>query len=397
MLAAFLAASPALCAEAAAPATRPGAIITLLLPLDAPDFAPVAAAVQSGCSAALALENNPPRLDVARTDSANARIVEAWMAAASREARVIIGPLTRSGTSALAAALSSKSASTPDGTNPPVTLALNLPEDAARLPARFYTFGLPAEPEARAVARLAWIEGQRTVIVVQGKGALERRISQAFADEWLAFGGRIVDIRDVTDDTDLDQLRTQLAKSASDFVFLSGDASMARRVRPYLASGSAIYATSQVNDGRNDPGANVDLEGIRFTDMPWMLQPDHPAVMVYARQAGLAPDLQRFYALGIDACRVATQIIAGQSRIDLDGVTGHLTLNLAGDGGTAARAIGREPLSAAFRSLVDNSPPRPPEETPATATSNPTASTPGTGAPATTGPRPEPATSDMRR
>lgn len=386
MLAALTAASPALCAEALAPATGPGPLISLLLPLDAPEFAPAAGAVRSGCVAALAFENAAPRLEVVRTDAGNARVVEGWLGAASRQARVVIGPMTRSGTSALAAALSTRPASPQDA---PVTLALNLPEEAVSLPERFYTFGLSAEPEARAVARLAWIEGQRSVVVVQAKGALERRMSQAFADEWLAYGGRIVDIRDVNEDTDLEQLRAQLARTTSDFVFLSGDAVMARRVRPYLNSVSAIYATSQVNDGRNDPGANVDLEGIRFTDMPWRVLPDHPAVMVYARPPNLAPGLQRFYALGIDACRIAVQISAGRDRIDLDGVTGHLTLNLAG-AGINARAVIREPLSATFRSNVDNAPAKAAEEAPATP--------PGSAAPPPAGSqRPEPAPGDMRR
>ena len=387
VLAALTAASPALCAEAGAPATRAIPMISLLLPLDAPDFAPVSGAVQAGCIAALAQENTPPRIEIARTDATSAQIIEAWLAAAGRQASVIIGPLTRSATSALASTLATRPPAAQSTAGNPYTLALNLPEEAMRLPPRFYAFGLPSEPEARAVARLAWIEGQRTVTVVQGKGALERRISQAFADEWLTYGGRIVDIRDVADVTDLDTLRAQLAKAPSDFVFLSGDAALARRVRPYIASASTIYATSQVNDGRNDAGANVDLEGIRFTDMPWMLQPDHPAVMVYARQANLAPDLQRFYALGIDACRVATQIAEGRTRIELDGVTGRLTLDLRGD--ASIRAVSREPLSATFRSTVNNSSPRPPEDAPA--------GTPSAAPSLAPGNRPETPSNDMRR
>jgi outer membrane PBP1 activator LpoA protein len=62
-------------------------------------------------------------------------------------------------------------------------------------------------------------------------------------------------------------------------------------------------------------------------DMPWLLQPDHPAVMIYQRrelQADL--DLERLYALGIDAFRIALVLLAGKAEAALDGVTGRLTL-----------------------------------------------------------------------
>jgi outer membrane PBP1 activator LpoA protein len=257
----------------------------------------------------------------------------------------------------LAAGLLSRSAGTP-GAAPPATLALNAPEDAPRLPPRFYAFGLAIEQEARTIARAAWVEGSRTAIVVQGRGALDRRASQAFADEWFAYNGRIVDIRDFDTSTDLESLRARLAKSPADLVFLSAGARDARRVRPYLGSQLNVFATSQVNDGRQDPGANVDLTGVRFVDMPWLLQPDHPAVMVYPREESLGTDLQRFYALGIDACRLAELIIAGRTRIDLDGVTGHLGLNLRD---SAGGTVTREPPLASFR---DASMTVPPADTP---------------------------------
>lgn len=354
-----LIAGPALCAAAEPVATAPAAdpaapLVALLLPLDAPDFAPPANAVQAGCNAAFSLGGPRPRIEVTRSDANPARVREAWDAAASRGANIIIGPLTRAGASALAAALLSR----PPAENPPLTLTLNGTDDLPRLPARFYSFGLAIEQEARAIARMAWIEGMRAAIVVQGKGPLDRRSSQAFADEWLAFGGRIVDIRDFDSASDLAELRSLLAKQNADLVFLSASAREARAVRPYLSSQLTVFATSQVNDGRQDAGANVDLLGIRFVDMPWLLQPDHTAVMVYPRLPQLGPDLQRFYALGIDACRIAGQILAGRNRIDIDGVTGYLTLDLreAGLDTVASRTVAREPVPASFRDLSASPP-----------------------------------------
>jgi outer membrane PBP1 activator LpoA protein len=106
-----------------------------------------------------------------------------------------------------------------------------------------------------------------------------------------------------------------------------------------------VFATSQVNDGKTGKLVNSDLNGIRFVDMPWLVQPDHAAVMVYPRLEGFSTELQRFYALGIDSCRIASDLLAGQQRIALDGVTGRISYR----GGSALQ---REPVQAVFRDGV---------------------------------------------
>ena len=68
---------------------------------------------------------------------------------------------------------------------------------------------------------------------------------------------------------------------------------------------------------------------MRLLDLPWKIQRDHPAVMVYPQpvMAGSA-DMERLYALGIDAYRVAREIGRHPSgRFHLDGVTGKLTID----------------------------------------------------------------------
>ena len=60
-----------------------------------------------------------------------------------------------------------------------------------------------------------------------------------------------------------------------------------------------------------------------------MLQPDHPAVMIYPRIVpALTPDMERLYALGIDSYRLL-QVLLEHNRansLPLDGVTGKITL-----------------------------------------------------------------------
>jgi outer membrane PBP1 activator LpoA protein len=62
-----------------------------------------------------------------------------------------------------------------------------------------------------------------------------------------------------------------------------------------------------------------------------MLQPDHPAVMTYVHDTPREPDdLERLYALGIDAFRVAQELLARNRDFEIDGVTGRLTLGADG-------------------------------------------------------------------
>ena len=70
---------------------------------------------------------------------------------------------------------------------------------------------------------------------------------------------------------------------------------------------------------------------IKAPQLEWLLQPDHPAVMVYAGANAAPPaatDTERLYAFGIDAYRLATALLNGTdlAREALDGVTGRIWL-----------------------------------------------------------------------
>jgi hypothetical protein len=109
--------------------------------------------------------------------------------------------------------------------------------------------------------------------------------------------------------------------------FLALDFARARTVRPFLGNSLALYATSQVSAGRVSALAAHDLNLVRFVDMPWLLQPDHAAVMIYPRpEFGDAVDFDRLYALGIDAFRISLLLLRDNRDPALDGVTGQIRL-----------------------------------------------------------------------
>src|SRR5262245_48763126 len=120
--------SPALCAAVDDPASRPAdrPFIGLLLPLNAPEFSRAAEAVRLGRQAALARAENRQPLQVVRTDAQPSSIISEYEAAVQRGAAVMVGPLTRSGVTALATA----------GNITVVTLALNVADGDSPLPPR---------------------------------------------------------------------------------------------------------------------------------------------------------------------------------------------------------------------------------------------------------------------
>jgi outer membrane PBP1 activator LpoA protein len=72
----------------------------------------------------------------------------------------------------------------------------------------------------------------------------------------------------------------------------------------------------------------VDLQGVRYLDMPWFVHPTtRPSWSTRSRARRCRWDYERLYALGIDAFRIASSSPRATSRkLALDGVTGKITL-----------------------------------------------------------------------
>jgi outer membrane PBP1 activator LpoA protein len=299
------------------PPPIPGATvphIALLLPLDSPIFAKAADAVQQGFLAAAGNEINglPVRIYSCRDESTE--IVALYQQAVNAGAVAVAGPITRNGVAALA--------DRPYLITP--TLALNMVDDERT--DQLYFFGLPGETEARQSARRATAAGLLSATIVSTDTPFSRRLAQAFADEWQRAGGII--LAEIVYDGDPTPLK-ELPLNPGHAVFLAAEANKARLLRPYIDATLPVYATSQVFAGNTRTLTNYDLSDVRFVDMPWMLQPDHPAVMIYPRSTTpLAPDFERLYALGIDSYRLLQVIFRhSESRsLPLDGVTGKITL-----------------------------------------------------------------------
>ncbi len=318
MFVAILYGWPLVFAIGTAHAADPAPHIALILPLASASFGRHADAVRQGFFAAAKADGKtPPPIRVYPVNEDSLNVLDVYDQALEAGASLVVGPLTRDGVAALA---SSKLVTVP-------TLALNTLEPGLPQPARLYLFSLNVEQEARQIAQLASSEGRRNALLIGDESLISKRMRQAFIEEFARRGGTAVaELAYSADQRALRKLRQAAELGVADMVFLALDAGRARTVRPYLGNALALYATSQVNAGAG-PLLAFDLAQVRFVDMPWLLQPDHAAVMIYPRvNFGDTTDLERLYALGIDAFRIGIELLNDVTDIAIDGVTGQIRM-----------------------------------------------------------------------
>ncbi|MBB3104651.1 penicillin-binding protein activator [Azomonas macrocytogenes] len=242
---------------------------------------------------------------------------------------------------------------------PITTLALNYGDIGQRLPPQLFQFGLAAEDEAREVARQAWVDGHRNAIALVPAGDWGNRVLAAFRQSWQDAGGTVVAAEPLAQPVALAQQIANLLKlhasaardqqaegttgqaiasqparrQGADFLFLTATPQQAQQVNPTLAYQNAgdipVYATSHVYAANNNPSQFQDLEGIRFTETPWLLNTQQPLRQQAERQWPQAGgSLGRLYAMGADAYLLAPLLnqLAVLPSTQLDGLSGRLSL-----------------------------------------------------------------------
>jgi outer membrane PBP1 activator LpoA protein len=97
------------------------------------------------------------------------------------------------------------------------------------------------------------------------------------------------------------------------------------------------------------------MNGVRFIDLPWLLRPDSAASAGYARPAAAteqarSADMERLYALGVDAYQVARGVAAQRGVFDVNGATGRLKVSIGAGPArferTASPAVYRDGIAA---------------------------------------------------
>ncbi len=327
-------------AQAAVPGAR--ARVALLLPLESNALGKAAESVRAGFMAGHERDGAGIEVQVVPSGDSAEDTLRAYARAAEQN-DIVVGPLARS---AVAAVASSNVVTKP-------TVALNHPQIDRPLPAQMLVIGLSLEEEARQVADWAAQEqpGGR-VLVLGGSAAWQQRVAGAFTSHWARLGrnNATVDLPVLdgyVDANALADLRKRLEIDRPDLVFAALDANQLRQVRSAIGTSLPTYGVSAANPGRTAGAGWPELDGVRMLDLPWTIQPEHPQVMVYPRPVDADTlDMQRLYALGIDAFRVAREVAQHPgSGFELDGVTGRLSVRM----NNGAYAVKRQEAAAVYR------------------------------------------------
>lgn len=310
--------------------------IALLLPLRSDTLGQAAEVLRSGFMAAYERDKGSAEVVVIPTGDATQEILSAYTAA-QPDFDVIVGPLSRP---AVAAIAQSGAVNTP-------TIALNQPEGASdvllamTLPPRMLAIGLSVEDEARQLAQWASTDSNGRALIMSTNAPWQRRSAKAFVAQWQRMGLDSLTMELTTvpsgmlSAASLTQLKKYIGSENPALLFAALSADQARQVRLVIGSEPQLYGTSQLNPLALPDWIGAEpwpeMNGVRLIDLPWQLQPDHPAVMAYPRLMVAAgqkrsPDMERLYALGIDAYRIAAELALHHSQFEIDGVTGKLSI-----------------------------------------------------------------------
>src|SRR2546430_971711 len=324
------------------PAAPTSDLVALILPLGVPTYARAAEAVRAGFLAAAETAGEQAKVIVIGHKEDG--VLAAFDQARARGVRVVIGPLLRDDLKSLALA----------DPEIPWTVALNQLDDRSPLPPTVFSFALTIDADARVLAHLAQYEGVRAIDVISGDTPLMKRFAAAFAAEWTASGGRLPsDLRFDPAPESLTLLRRNLVRAAPDAVLLAVDGAQAALVKSFVGLVRA-YASGLLFD-RPDPAIVRDLNDVRVVELPWLVTPDAPQLASYPRHDFASAPLDRLYALGLDAFRIAQSFAPDPPQhLLFDGATGRIEQNdtrtFVREGQLAVYRDGRLiPLDAASR------------------------------------------------
>lgn len=309
--------------------------IAMLLPFG-DNYRHLSIAIREGfISSWYADQGTKPSITIYQTDLDN--ITEIYTQAIAEGADYIVGPLRK----AMVARLIEES----DSNNITKTLLLNqyigskdiFPStNIATLPL-FMQFYISPEEEAQQIAEQGWFSGHSRVLIISAENNIDRRITDAFSKHWQLLGGKILAqttirkaIKSLKAPVEMllnidqskrrnTQLRSLLKRNLqhavrhrqdADIIFMAVPPIIARRLIPELHRYDPkqkvnVYATSNIYTGNPDKRQDIDIEGVIFSDMPWLLDKEAFTSPLSREFAKLQPahykKYKRLYAFGIDA------------------------------------------------------------------------------------------------
>ena len=232
-----------------------------------------------------------------------------------------------------------------------------------------YQFSLAAEHDAASLAQRGLRDGHRRVITLYPDTSQGHRIFDAWNQTWTKSGGSVIQSHafnpQVSDHSqilrELFHLEHSVARRTAlqdilgnnvnlkfvarrrqdiDAVFILADINQTRLIKPQIdfhhAHDIVVYSLNSNYTGIPQPVKDLDLEGIVFGEMPWIVNQGPSISTLRARispqdsRRGLM--LDRLFALGLDAYGLIEHLSLTKQIADLPywGATGTLSISEAG-------------------------------------------------------------------
>lgn len=333
--------------------------IAVILPMSG-RFAKAASAVRNGLLTAYYAEkdqNYRPQIRFYDEGENPDQIQTIYQKAVDDGANFIIGPLNKKAVTNLAQY---------DDIHGGV-LALNYGDfaDGGPIPDNFFQMSLSPEQEAIHVAEHAWLDGHIKAAAIYPNTNWGTRVYEAFKARWEELGGIVVEyqtydmkksdyaipIKQLLN-IDESERRFRTIKNLVrqkvefeprrrkdvDFIFMAAFSRQGRLLRPQLkfhrASDIPVYATSHVFSGSLQPDMDRDMNGVRFSDMPWTLlnksKNDNLKLQIKTVWPNTSNRYMRLFALGIDAYRIVPELnrMRRNRFTSIQGATGILYLDI---------------------------------------------------------------------
>lgn len=323
--------------------------IALILPIQEPAGNAIQEGFLTAYYQALSVSREVPRISIFDSSRIEA-IYSIYNQAIDSGADLIIGPLDKN--------LVNQIQALPE--IPVPTLALNY-TDNEEITDNLFQFGLAPEDEISQIVNLAWESGHRNAAVLMPDTSDYGRLQNFFIESWKDKGGQVVASTNFFGDSDyadvikhlmaidssearaerlLDLLPrrnmefTPRRRSDIDYIFLVANPRQGRQIKPtlafYFAENIPVFSIPSIYNGRDNQQENRDLDGIVFTDAPWILNPGgelNEKINSNLRQA--QGPLQRLRAMGIDSFMLYPRLFQlAERQVDsLRGTTGILTMS----------------------------------------------------------------------
>lgn len=302
--------------------------IALLLPSRGP-HAEAAKTIREGFLAAYykaqsGNESKIQMIDTSETGGVNA----AYQKAIAEHVDLIVGPLTKPEVQTLA-----------DMPLDIPVLALNTLKTSKVKSSHLYQFGLMPEDEVYAAAQHARQQGRQRALIIAPQSEWGQRMAKEFQSSFEAQRGRVIKTVFISPHQELSHKIQAILQSIRkdqrsdiDMIFLAASTDLGRQIKPLLNLHQAVplpvYATATIYSGTKAPHLDQDLEGVRFCDMPWILgqsSSDEAKPTLSASHSARSP---RYFALGVDAYHLATQLVNHSIPISgMSGLTGQLKID----------------------------------------------------------------------